>query len=660
MKIRLTSRNIAAFLLFLVAIPGSFAIDTRNAWRILDNFKERHEEILFESLPFTETGANDAMIHEYTMNGLSALKSKIDTIERAYIMKKELIEQKRFDLEEALRILDASILESEENIKANEDIVTLKTRYLADLETQSLDLKRKIAQYRATILEYIAHIYSEGNKIYFGEEIDVIKTLVLSPENTDFILADISYKWLVSELGQSFVEEYRTGIKDYYILSLQIEEEIINLREIKETLKESKRLLVEQKKQREKLLEITKWQQKLFESYILAQQDAQESVENAWKEAEGKYRETLDKTLRKYGCGDEKITEASAIACHHARLYFANEKKLQSSILPTNTANIMMWPTNSREISTYFRDPGYYAYLGSQHDAIDIAVDQGSPVFSAAPGYVYYVMEPTSWGYSYLAIKHRDGFVTVYGHLSEIIATEWQFVEAGELIAKSWGTPGTPWAGPMTTWPHLHFEVWKDKEVVDPLRYLTLAQVLFESLPSRYQEKFMTDIVEYTGDTNAAWAYKKSFSIKGRNEKQRQEYLLLTYATPDFQDWSTWIESAMTQKIDPSFLMCVWLAETTLGNHLKTAYNIGNVGNTDSGGTYEFSSPQEGIEWMAKTFNNKFLSKYTKVSELSRWGNDEGNIYASSSANWHNNIIKCVSALKWRFIEDTYEFRLKD
>lgn len=40
-------------------------------------------------------------------------------------------------------------------------------------------------------------------------------------------------------------------------------------------------------------------------------------------------------------------------------------------------------------------------------------------------------------------------------------------------------------------------------------------------------------------------------------------------------------------------MMCIGLAETTLGNRLKTAYNIGNIGNTDSGSTYSFLSAEE-------------------------------------------------------------------
>lgn len=49
---------------------------------------------------------------------------------------------------------------------------------------------------------------------------------------------------------------------------------------------------------------------------------------------------------------------------------------------------------------------------------------------------------------------------------------------------------------------------------------------------------------------------------------------------------------------------------------------------------------------MVATFNNKYLGKYTQVSELSRWGNTDGAIYASSNSNWHSNTIRCLSALK--------------
>ncbi len=55
----------------------------------------------------------------------------------------------------------------------------------------------------------------------------------------------------------------------------------------------------------------------------------------------------------------------------------------------------MQWPVVSSRITTYFRDASYYRYLGSQHDAIDIAVNQGSDVYATLDGYVYYILPPT-------------------------------------------------------------------------------------------------------------------------------------------------------------------------------------------------------------------------------------------------------------------------
>lgn len=163
--------------------------------------------------------------------------------------------------------------------------------------------------------------------------------------------------------------------------------------------------------------------------------------------------------------------------------------------------------------------------------------------------------------------------------------------------------------------------MWKNKEVADPLRFLTLTDIDYAKLPALYQTKFISDIIEKNGTGSNTDQYKVRFSLRGDNEEDRQKYLLKTYATKAFQDWEIWTDTALAANIDPSFMMCIGLSETTLGNHLKTPYNIGNVGNTDSGDTMTFASAREGIAWMAKTFNNKYLGKYNKISDLSRWGN---------------------------------------
>ena len=119
-----------------------------------------------------------------------------------------------------------------------------------------------------------------------------------------------------------------------------------------------------------------------------------------------------------------------------------------------------------------------------------------------------------------------------------------------------------------------------------------------------------------------------------------------------------WVEESVAGKIDPSVVMCIGLAESSLGRHLKTPYNIGNVGNTDDGSTYQFDSPRSGVYWVVRTLNNDYLKNYTSIDQLSRYGNKTGPIYASSDTNWHNNMVNCLSALKGRYVGDEYPFRL--
>lgn len=170
----------------------------------------------------------------------------------------------------------------------------------------------------------------------------------------------------------------------------------------------------------------------------------------------------------------------------------------------------------------------------------------------------------------------------------------------------------------MTSGAHLHFEIHKGKETVDPLRYLDLTKLRFESLATKYKYKFVQDLklrYGYMANTEKF----NTFNIVGDTEIDRQKYLLQTYAAPDFRNWDVWSEEAVEAKIDPSFLMCIGLSETGLGRSLKTQYNVGNIGNTDSGETSTFISARDGIYWMGKTLNNRFLGGYQSLSELSRW-----------------------------------------
>ncbi|MEO9296629.1 M23 family metallopeptidase [Devosia alba] len=98
------------------------------------------------------------------------------------------------------------------------------------------------------------------------------------------------------------------------------------------------------------------------------------------------------------------------------------------------------------------------------HSGLDFAAASGTSVFSAGRGIVTFV--GTSSGYGKMVeVTHDDGLVTRYAHLSGFLSEQGQRVNTGTPIAKV-GSTG------RSTGPHLHFEVRKGDNAINPKAFL--------------------------------------------------------------------------------------------------------------------------------------------------------------------------------------------
>ncbi len=132
---------------------------------------------------------------------------------------------------------------------------------------------------------------------------------------------------------------------------------------------------------------------------------------------------------------------------------------------------LFQWPVRG-PITAGFFDADYETVFHVPHRAVDIATPQSSSVHAISDGIVLAIKDGGATGYSYVLIGHRNGYASLYGHVSAALVRKGDVVMAGQIIALSGGTPGTHGAGYMTTGAHVHLEVTKDGEHINPLSIL--------------------------------------------------------------------------------------------------------------------------------------------------------------------------------------------
>lgn len=98
------------------------------------------------------------------------------------------------------------------------------------------------------------------------------------------------------------------------------------------------------------------------------------------------------------------------------------------------------------------------------HPGMDFTAEQGTPIYATGDGTVE-AADASAQGYgNHVVIDHGYGYKTLYGHMSRIATSPGKKVKRGELIGYV-GSTG------MSTGPHVHYEVIKNGEKVNPINF---------------------------------------------------------------------------------------------------------------------------------------------------------------------------------------------
>ncbi|HEY0896553.1 MAG TPA: M23 family metallopeptidase [Sphingobacteriaceae bacterium] len=144
-------------------------------------------------------------------------------------------------------------------------------------------------------------------------------------------------------------------------------------------------------------------------------------------------------------------------------LYDAYLEKVFRGLVTTPTG----FPGRAVISSSYgYRNNPFHSGTGEFHSGIDFKGNKGDEVKNTAHGVVLFAGWEKGYG-NCVRIRHRDGYQTLYGHLSEILVEAGEKVTANQVIGLI-GSTG------RSTGNHLHYEVRRYGKPLDPEKFLKL------------------------------------------------------------------------------------------------------------------------------------------------------------------------------------------
>ena len=387
--------------------------------------------MVLETMPVTA--------HAVTQAEIDALKAQRDAIKAQRQEKQAVVEQleaEKASVVEQKRAMDERNTYTLQQIQLNSDEIKLYDEMIADKELELINAQQLEQQQLERYRSRVRAMEENGNLNYFA--------MIFKSNNLGEMLT------AMDDIGE--IMENDQALKDAYTRARENTEEVkLEYEAYKEDIEAKQEVLREEQKELEKdIEEATK--------LIL---DLEKDLENRQAEFDAISAEedaanaAIDKLIAQL--------EAEKAAASVGSAGGGTASGTGSFVFPVASYVYI----SSRFGMRVHPITGQY----KSHTGMDIASNQGTAVYACDSGTV--ALAGWNGGYgNCIIIDHGNGYRTLYGHLSVISVSEGQTVSQGNTIGQV-GSTGN------STGPHLHLEVFKNGNRIDPEQFysgLTISQ----------------------------------------------------------------------------------------------------------------------------------------------------------------------------------------
>lgn len=352
-------------------------------------------------------------------NSLNDIRAKKKATQKELANVKNKKAQVRKDIEK----IDAEMQQTTNKIVKNQEQIKKNKEKIKKLEAEIKELEIRIAERDELLKERVRSMHVNGGAINY------IEVLLGSKSFGDFLDRVLALN-IIAEQDRAIIEEQKADKRALEENKAEVEKLVAKIENEVKQLEELKKELNAKLGEKEKLL-----------SQIQNEEDALHT------ELKGYVAE--EKAL------EEKLRRAQERANRAA-------KSSSGDVAYRKSNGMFVWPAAGRLTSGYGWRVHPISGKRKFHKGLDIANSHGSPIRAAADGTV--IQASTGWNGGYgtsIKIRHANGYVTHYAHLSSLSVKVGQKVSAGQVIGRM-GSTGS------STGSHLHFEVYKNGKTIDP------------------------------------------------------------------------------------------------------------------------------------------------------------------------------------------------